>query len=580
MITFSTSWVVLPKWHDANTPRLPPPLGRKVKLFDRQHRGAGGIRDILFIQQVAVSMNNSAHKATIAMFRWRVSRRRLIPAFVAAVLFVGLSGNPAQVDAAGGQFEITIVDKDTREPIACRIHVRNARGRARHMNKLPNWDDHFVCPGNVTFKLPKGNYQFTIDHGPEYVRRVGHFTIQDFSDDQKTIDLRRAVDMAGSGWWSGDLQVRRNTTDLELLMQAEDLHVALIDAESKDGFLGGAQPPSDTPGVLEFDAGRFAGLWGRTVEDSAGRIILSPVDRRASPSTAPQSSIEDVMREARAADNVWVDVAVPASWDLPVWLAHGEVDSIQLAFSGFERQAARRGKNERPPPRGLGRGSEAIGIWTQTIYYHVLNCGLRLPPTAASGSGISKNPLGYNRVYVFVGENFSYDAWWEGLRAGRVVVSNGPLIQPLVAGRRPGAVFRGDEKPLTLDISLNLATGDPVEYLEVIRNGEVAQSVRIADWAQTGELPPIVFEASGWFLIRAVTNVHDTYRFGSTAPYYVEMGAHPRRISRTSAQFFLDWLDLRTDQLHKKQVENPDAEERFRKARQYWVDLVARANAP
>ena len=50
--------------------------------------------------------------------------------------------------------------------------------------------------------------------------------MDDFSDDPKVVDLKRFVDMAPEGWWSGDLDVERPVKDLELLMQAEDLHVA------------------------------------------------------------------------------------------------------------------------------------------------------------------------------------------------------------------------------------------------------------------------------------------------------------------------------------------------------------------
>ena len=52
----------------------------------------------------------------------------------------------------------------------------------------------------------------------------------------------------------------------------------------------------------------------------------------------------------------------------------------------------------------------------------------------------------------------------------------------------------------------------------------------------------------GWLVVRAVTNHTKTFRFGMTGPYYVEIGQQPR-ISRKSAQFFLDWVDQRIGQL-------------------------------
>ena len=45
-----------------------------------------------------------------------------------------------------------------------------------------------------------------------------------------------------------------------------------------------------------------------------------------------------------------------------------------------------------------GRGTQWDGYWTQDIYYALLNCGLRIPPSAGSASGVLPNPVGYNRV--------------------------------------------------------------------------------------------------------------------------------------------------------------------------------------
>ena len=49
------------------------------------------------------------------------------------------------------------------------------------------------------------------------------------------------------------------------------------------------------------------------------------------------------------------------------------------------------------------------------------------------------------------------------------------------------------------------------------------------------------FDRSGWFLVRAVTDLPKTYRFAMTGPYYVEIGPQ-RRISKSAAQFFVDWV--------------------------------------
>ena len=66
------------------------------------------------------------------------------------------------------------------------------------------------------------------------------------------------------------------------------------------------------------------------------------------------------------------------------------------------------------------------------IYFFRLNTGFRLPPSAGSASGVLPNPVGYNRVYVHCGEKLTWEGWFENLRKGRVVVTNGPMMQPRV----------------------------------------------------------------------------------------------------------------------------------------------------
>jgi hypothetical protein len=186
------------------------------------------------------------------------------------------------------------------------------------------------------------------------------------------------------------------------------------------------------------------------------------------------------------------------------------------------------------------------------------------------------NPVGYNRVYVYCGEDFRYDRWFEGLRAGRVVVTNGPLIMPHVNGEVPGHTFQVEAgKSIELEIALTLSTRDKIQYLEVVKNGKVEHEVRLDDWAKAGgKLPKIRFDSTGWFLVRAVTTVKNTYRFASTGPYYVEVGYKPR-ISRASAQFFLEWVRQPISQI---KLDNANQQKEVltyhRQAETFWRDRV------
>ena len=87
---------------------------------------------------------------------------------------------------------------------------------------------------------------------------------------------------------------------------------------------------------------------------------------------------------------------------------------------------------------------------------------------------------------------------------------------------------------------------------------------------------------SGWFLVRAIADDVATFRFASSAPFYVEVGKQDRRISKASVRFFLEWIDERLAQLEKAL---PDAAQRrevlstHTQARQFWKELAGKANA-
>lgn len=526
-------------------------------------------------------------------------RRPLVAAFV---LFAALV--PARFAlASGGQLRLTVTDEKTGELLPCRLHLKNPAGRPRPIKGSAYFHDHVAFPGDITLRLPKGQYTFEIERGPEYTTQSGYFVIEDHADDTKTVTLKRAVDMAAKGWWSSDLNVQRGVRDLELLMQADDLHVAGV----VDWKLGGKKP---TASKATAGSAVKADVATDTVSLGNGRFYIPRVglDRRAGNDIlylnfarpAELSGGDNglttlgLLKRARETDKAWIDVAHPFSWDLPVALALGCVDSIELCHDYLGRETTR-------PTEGEGRRRDAQqlrapwgnGLWSQQIYYHVINAGLQIPPSAGSGSGDAPNPIGYNRMYVYAGRELEPAAWWEAFRAGQVIVTNGPVIRLDVNGKPPGHVFTSpDGEPVKLEVFLTLSTRDPISYLEIVKDGQLHKSLRIEEWAKEGRLPDIVFEQSGWFLIRAVTDVEKTYRFASSAPYYVSIGAEPQRISRASVQFFIDWLAERRAMLERgekvgdKAAGKPsgklsDADAAlFDEAERFWNERLTKANAP
>jgi len=504
--------------------------------------------------------------------------------FAVLLLVVGsivwCGGETAEA-ARQGQLVITVVDYETGKPIPCRMHLKNSAGRARKERRLPFWHDHFVFPGEVTLRLPLGNYTFELERGPEYLTRSGHFRIEPHADDTKTVEMKRFVDMSEFGWWSGDMDVRRPVRDIELLMEADDLHVAQVVTWGGKIDQWKSKSPPDEP-VVRFDDNRYYHLLAGSLKTSGTEMLMlnlaKPLAATATGEYPP--SIQHA-KDARQQAGAWIDLSKPFWWDLPMLVAHRQVDSIQIAHGhigrksviGNEADGKSRDKLKYPDPAGNAR-------WSQQIYFHLLNCGLRIPPSAGSGSGVSPNPLGYNRVYVHVEEPFTYDRWFASLKQGRVTVTNGPLLRPKVHGELPGHVFTADEgESMDLEIGLTLSTRQPISYLELIQDGDVKHSISFDKYAKSGRLPKLHFDRSGWFLVRAVTDMEKTYRFAMTGPYYVEIG-YGRRISKRSAQFFYEWVYDRA-----RAIDIADKQQRLevlkyhRDARDFWKELLDKANA-
>ncbi len=234
--------------------------------------------------------------------------------------------------------------------------------------------------------------------------------------------------------------------------------------------------------------------------------------------------------------------------DVPIWLASGHVDSIQLLSEHLTHDGSKGVRFSLPlePDPGRFRGPLAQARTLESIYWQVLEAGLRIPPSAGSGFGRGANPLGYNRVYVHA--NYpKRSAWWQALRDGRSFVTSGPLLRSTINGYYPGHLFQF-ENSMQLSVELTLTVADPVDYVDVVFNGKTLYQARLDEHARRGgRIPQLVVEESGWLVIRVITAREATYRIATTAPFYFESqspaGEAENRISRSACEFFLRWLE-------------------------------------
>jgi hypothetical protein len=390
------------------------------------------------------------------------------------------------------------------------------------------------------------------------------------------------VDLSEEGWWSGELHVHRSLEDIELLMRAEDLHVApVITWWNANSEWRSRALPADP--LVQFDGNRFYHQMGGEDERAGGALLFFNLAQPLKISGAEREYPSPMKFLGQAhQEGAWVDIEKPFWYDAPVWLASGMADSIGIAHNHMQRDGVMsneawgraRDKKRFPDPKGNG-------LWTQEIYYNILNCGLRIPPSAGSASGVLPNPVGYDRMYVHLDGNLTYAKWWEAFKAGRVFVSNGPLLRCRANGQLPGHVFTSETgMALGLSLEASLDSRDPVSSVEIIQNGRVIRTFSDSSWKRTHSLGIVTFKESGWFLVRVIADAPNTFRFASTGPFYVEVGQTPRRVSRASAEFFLDWIRERKSQI---KINDPRQQAEViayhNEAEKFWEQKLTHANA-
>jgi hypothetical protein len=487
--------------------------------------------------------------------------------------------------APAGRLEIA-VDADDGQPLPCRVHLLDGQGKAQSVAGQPFWHDHFACSGRCTASLAPGNYEFAIERGPEYQRRAGQIEVKAGEFQALRVKLKRLANLRSAGWYAGDLHVHRPVEEIEQLMRAEDIDFAPVITWWNDRNLWQDQAiPAQI--TRQFDDHRIYTVMAGEDEREGGALLYfglkSPLNIRTDDREYP--SPLRFAADARMRDpNVWIDIEKPFWWDVPAWLASGQMNSIGVANNHmcrgrmYESEAWGKPRDEKrlPSPRGNG-------FWTQEIYYHMLNSGLRLPPSAGSASGVLPNPVGYNRVYVHLEEPFTSEAWFRGLSRGRCFVTNGPLLLVAADGQKPGDVFKLKvDENRQIELVIQLTSQDPVSNIEIVQNGHVSHLIKCSDELTQAHTFQLSVDEPGWFLVRTIADVENTFRFASTAPWFVESDEVKHRISRKSTQFFLDWVDERIDRVTANLQDRPKRAEVLVwhvKAQKFWQDRLKMANA-
>ena len=371
-------------------------------------------------------------------------------------------------------------------------------------------------------------------------------------------------------------------------MASEDLHVAAVLGHEDAKPIAGRDrddPPANDPSWIREDAVHDRGLlfYGLPDEPAEPEDATEPEE----PVGTPEANLPVVARLAAIPKNdanandienkdakigeppeIRVAIENPFAWPLPVWLASQRVDGFFILgdWLRLDRKIINPADGREPDGPRTEHPTE-LGRWAERIYSNLLEAGFRIPPLAGSGSDAPTTPVGYNRLYVATPLEayrqldegtepavrvLSETEWWHRAFAGNSVATNGPMLLPTLSGQIPGFVFTANSgQKLTLQPEIQLSVRDPVDYLEVIHNGEVFYSARLDEFAKAGGvIPALEVEESGWVMIRVVTLYEDHYRAAISAPWHIEFDGQPR-VTKRSVEFFRDWLSQYEARLKK-----------------------------
>jgi hypothetical protein len=422
-----------------------------------------------------------------------------------AIAMIGIPATAADGTVVRGE----VTDAATGKPIPCRIHIEGENG-SWHFPKSESKAGAAVeyrkeRPGNprsvemhttlsahpFVATLPPGNYTFTVERGKEYLPESRQITVGKDPIDVR-FRLRRWIDMAASGWYSGETHVHRPLEELPALVLAEDLNVVFpLSYWVTEAFVS----PKTARKGLDVDAraiavdrthviyplnteyeiftvgkerhtlGAFFALNHQTVLDAGVPPVRAIAERVRK---------EGGLIELDKHNWPWSMAIVPiAKVDL-FELANNHVWRTHFGFPAFGEAAPDYMKIERDKYGFTEWGWLDYGFQN---YYALLNCGFRLRPTAGTASGVHPVPLGFGRVYVHCPDGFSYDAWLRGLDRGESFVTTGPLLFVQVNGRKPGSTLSAEGKADYRALG-EVASERPLDRIEVVVNGEVVRTLK------------------------------------------------------------------------------------------------------
>jgi hypothetical protein len=444
-----------------------------------------------------------------------------------------------------------------------------------------------------TIDLPPGKYTVTVERGKEYLPLVREIVVKDTAIEVK-LPLKRWINLAERGWYSGETHVHRTLEELPNVMLAEDLNVAFpLSAWVREAFAAPRDPIPDKNAKLISVDGTHV-IHPRNTEYEIFTIGKQPhtlgaffiinhktaFDRGVPP-------VKPIGMKARA-EGALLDLDKPNwPWSMILAallridlyeLANNHVWRTEFGFPAFGDKPGAYMKIERDLTGFTERGWIDFGFQN---YYALLNCGFRMRPTAGTASGVHPVPLGFGRVYVHQPRGFAYDTWVRGLERGNSFVTTGPMLFVKMDGKDAGTTFQADAGR-EFRIEGSAVAAMPLERIEIVVNGELTRTLHATNRRnKDGAFESVIdekvkFPESGWLIVRCYEDRPDKrVRFAHTSPFHIDVPGKPVRPRRAESDFLLKRV---TNELARSEkILPPAALQEYREALRIYQEIAKSA---
>jgi hypothetical protein len=368
------------------------------------------------------------------------------------------------------EVKLSIVDEDGK-PCVAELLIKDAAERVYPSQVKRVAPDFFFHPqvyraDGESLRLPDGSYDVTFRRGPESVAELRKLTISG-KDTTLSFQVKRWVDPAKLGWWSGDHHIHAagcahysqptmgvHAPDMARHCMGEDLKIGAnltwgpcFDYQ-KQFFTGTEDKESRHPFLIRYDV-EVSGFGSH----KSGHLCLLKLKEQMYPggdSTAHWPTLcLNTLKWAKKQGAL--TGPAHSGWGLQP-LAENDAARGQQYKLGLQSATDELPNYIVPPFNGIGACEYIVDVthlvegpsgkpvpavdfmsmvdtphtWELNIWYHTLNAGFR---TRISGETdfpcIYGERVGLGRAYVKLDGRLSYDAWCEGIRSGRAYVSDG-----------------------------------------------------------------------------------------------------------------------------------------------------------